>query len=90
MIGRKERSATLTGQHASRPTQTVPSGTGPFLNAFQAVNCQATIILSLRDNNLVRRVSTNSTPHHAAFGGDDLPLIRVSSVHTAMPRMSRS
>ena len=44
MIGRKERSATLTGQHASSPTQTVPSGTGRFLNAFQAVNCQATFI----------------------------------------------
>jgi len=41
----------LSGEYASRLTQTVPYGTVRFLNAFQAVNCLATIISSLRDKN---------------------------------------
>jgi hypothetical protein len=32
----------LNGEPTRRLTQTVPYGTGPFVNAFQAVNCQAT------------------------------------------------
>ena len=43
VIGSEETSCTLAGEHASRPTQTVPYGTGPLLNLFLAVNCQATI-----------------------------------------------
>jgi len=41
----------LSGEYASRLTQTVPYGTVRFLNAFQAVNCLAIIISSLRDKN---------------------------------------
>jgi hypothetical protein len=58
MIGAQGRSVTLSGERASRPTQTVPYGTGRFLNAFQAMNCLATITWSLRDNKLVRHLST--------------------------------
>ena len=42
--GRKKRSSTLNREHANRPTQTVPYGTGLFLTHSQAVNCQATFI----------------------------------------------
>ena len=58
VMGAEESSATLSGEHASRPTQTVPYGTGRSLTAFQAINCQATIIPSLRDNKLFRHPST--------------------------------
>jgi hypothetical protein len=56
-LGRRERSATLSFEHPRRPTQTVPYGTGRFLDAFQAINCLATFILSLRDKKLVRHPS---------------------------------
>ena len=45
-----------------QPNHTVPYGTGLFLDTFLAVNCQATIIPSLRDKCLflrpVRRIGT--------------------------------
>jgi len=31
------------------PNHTVPYGTGPFLHGYQAINCLATFIQSLRD-----------------------------------------
>ena len=70
-LGRSKRSATGSGQHTSRPTQTVPYGTDCFLNAFQAINCLATITGSLRDNQLVRRVYTFSTPLFPIEDEDD-------------------
>jgi hypothetical protein len=39
----------FSGKNASRSTHTVPYGMDLFRNAFQAVNCLATIIQSLRD-----------------------------------------
>ena len=44
-------STTLSGDRASKPTHTVPSGTGLILDPLLAVNCQATIVPSLRDKN---------------------------------------
>jgi len=43
LISRPDRS-TPTG-----PNHTVPYGTVPFLHGYQAINCLATIIQSLRD-----------------------------------------
>jgi hypothetical protein len=44
MIGWEGAFLNLNGEPVSRPTQTVPYGTGLFVNAFLAVNCQATFI----------------------------------------------
>ena len=56
------------GRRTFPPTQSHrPYGTVFFLDAFQAVNCQATIILSLRDNKLVRHLSVKSTPDQPVF-----------------------
>jgi len=41
---------------------TVPYGTDRFLDTFQAINCLATFIQSLRDNK--PSLSNLSTPHH--------------------------
>jgi hypothetical protein len=49
VIGSEEMFYPLSGERASRPTQTVPYGTDLLLNPFQAINCLATIIPSLRD-----------------------------------------
>jgi hypothetical protein len=40
MIGWERAFSTLNGEPVGRPTQTVPSGMGLFLNTFLAVNCQ--------------------------------------------------
>ena len=44
VIGWEGTFRTLSGEHASRPTQTVPDGTVRSSTAFQAINCLATII----------------------------------------------
>jgi len=51
VIGSEGTSCDLGDEHATRPTQTVPYGTGRSSTAFQAINCLATIIQSLRDKN---------------------------------------
>ena len=58
----REGSSTLIGEPLSRPTQTVPYGTDLFVNIFQAVNCQATFIQSLRDE--ARAPVYILTPHN--------------------------
>jgi len=41
----------------SEPHHTVPYGTDPNSDAFLAMNCQATIIQSLRDKSCAHRIS---------------------------------
>jgi len=65
VIGWKGRSATLSDEHAGRPTQTVPYGTDRSLTALQAINCLATIIQSLRDGKPSRPVlQIDSSPNY--------------------------
>ena len=47
------------------PNHTVSAGQVPFLHVFQAINCLATIIQSLRDNKPPLPVHI-LTPHHSA------------------------
>jgi hypothetical protein len=50
---RSDRRVVCSPSKAKRvvgPNHTVPSGTGPLFDSFQAINCLATIIQSLRDN----------------------------------------
>jgi len=59
---------TLTAEGGSgtrRPNHTVPYGTVHFLDAFLAVNCQATIISSLRDKSLSETCPHKSIPLQA-------------------------
>jgi hypothetical protein len=49
MIGSDRRATTGTSNQTVGKDQTVPYGTELFLDAFQAINCLATIISSLRD-----------------------------------------
>ena len=47
---------------------TVPYGTGPGLRAFLAMNCQATIILSLRDKDAFRPLAPSPFRTYADTG----------------------
>ena len=52
MIGADRRATIQDDQSTVGKDQTVPYGTDSRLNLFQAMNCLATIISSLRDNTL--------------------------------------
>jgi hypothetical protein len=86
-----------------QPTDhTVPYGTVPFWNAYQAVNCLATIIQPLRD----KKPNFMSTASHQLTGPidhdpkdeffyvihplDDLPEEKVKSDHLPPLKMTRS
>jgi hypothetical protein len=49
MMGSDRRATIRTINQSGGKDQTVPYGTDSLLNAFQAINCLATIIASLRD-----------------------------------------
>jgi hypothetical protein len=79
-MGRKEHSSILIGEPVSRPTQTVPYGTGRFVNGFLAVNCQATFTGSLRDKTILRPVQKiDSSSRVLAKTEDDDSLPDVAS-----------
>jgi len=73
VIGALGTSASLSDEPASRPTQTVPCGTGSLLTPFQAINCLATFIESLRDKNTPTRlhISESTTLRAQAFEDED-------------------
>src|SRR5260370_29658812 len=73
---RSDRRVVCSPSKAKRvvgPNHTVPSGTGPLFDSFQAINCLATIIQSLRDDIFAYSSQTiDSVPVRARKGAAEL------------------
>jgi hypothetical protein len=73
MMGSDRRATIRTINQSGGKDQTVPYGTDSLLNAFQAINCLATIIASLRDGRFLptfqpRKLSGLATFHSVPTG----------------------
>jgi TetR/AcrR family transcriptional regulator, copper-responsive repressor len=80
MIGVAQRISQTCAPDSGRSSDhTVPCGTGRPYSQFPGISCQATIVKSLRD--IIRHLSTQSTPHDGFHRARGRFLLRVYTVN---------